>query len=102
MTNDNENSLFPEQIKNSKSNNIDNFQRKLKIMLEKDEFGFFKLKSKKALDQKIILAQNKIQKLLDLKSRSEQIHKGLTEKKRNFLIQNKKLKESLIAKLEMS
>jgi hypothetical protein len=102
MTNSNENALFPESIKNSTSNNIDDFHRKLKIMLEKDEFGFFKLKSKKALDQKILLVQNKIQKLLDLKSRSEQIHKGLTEKKRNLLIQNKKLKESLIAKLEVS
>ena len=99
MTNNIKNTINPEQIKNNipeTSCLVD----KLKLILDKDEFGYFKGKTRRSLDLKIKETENKLQTLLDLKKRSEDIYKILVQKKKNLILENKKLKESLMEKLE--
>ena len=96
MTINNKNTSNQEQIKNRDLK----FYSKLKKFLERDDFGFFKLKAKRSLNRSIRFTDTKIQNLLDLKKRSEQIYEKMLEKKKNLVSLNKKLKESLIQKLE--
>ena len=96
MSNTTKNITSPEQIKN----NIPNMFKKLEMFLEKDEFGYFKSKTRRHLNQKISESESKIQKLLELKKRSETVYKTLAEKKKQLIIENTKLKESLTRKFE--
>jgi len=100
MTNINPNTLKQEQIKNESTKSVI-FYKKLKTFLEKDEYGFFKTKVKRTLESKVQNSETEIQHLLELKSKSEKMFKALVDQKKNLLIQNKKLKESLMTKLEI-
>lgn len=100
MTNDSKTVTLPSKIKNKVSTNSDRFNFKLKKFLERDEFGLFKLKSTKLLDRKITDSNTKIQQLLDLKSRAEQIYRNITNQKKILIEENKKIKESLMVKLQ--
>ena len=96
MTNDNKNTSNNEQIKNRDQR----FYSVLKKFLERDDFGFFKMKSGRSLSKKVVSSEKKIQELLDLKKRAEQVYTALVEQKKKLIVQNKKNKESLIQKLE--
>jgi len=100
MTNDSKNQPLPQKVKNKVSSPSANFNLKVKKYLERDEFGLFKLKSSKLLDSKINESNTKIQKLLDLKSRSEQIYRNITIKKKSLIAENKKIKDSLMVELQ--
>ena len=100
MTNDNKNLMNSEQIKNESTKSLDLY-RKFKTYLEKDEFGLFNLKAKKVLEEKVFVSEAKIRSLLNLKVKSEQVLKNLIEKRKSQIIQNKKLKESLVKKLDL-
>ena len=54
----------------------------------------------KLLDKKITVSNTKIQQLLDLKSRAEQIYRNITIKKTSLIAENKKIKDSLMVKLQ--
>lgn len=96
MTIDNKNTSNNEQIKNRDLR----FYSMLKKFLERDNFGFFKMKSGRILDKKVVMSDKQIQNLLDLKKRSEKVFITLLTQKKNLVTQNKKIKESLIQKLE--
>ena len=100
MTNDSKKQPLPQKVKNNVSTHSDDFNLKVKKFLERDEFGLFKLKASKLLDKKINRTNIKIQKLLDLKSRAEQIYRNITIRKKNLIDENKKIKESLMVKLQ--
>jgi len=100
MTISNENTKTIEQIKNQKSVS-DTFYQQLKVILEKDEFNVFKTKSKISLDKQIKISNTKIQRLLDLKTKSEKTLEQLINKRKSLFLQNKKLKENLIKKLNL-
>ena len=100
MTNVNKKTKFNEQIKNESSKFYD-FYLKLKLYLEKDKFKLFNLKSKIILENKIQKAEIEIQKLIDLKLKSEKILKKLIDERLKIIQNNKKLKEVLIKKLKL-
>ena len=88
------------QAKNILSTRKSIFEEKVKKFLERDEFGFFKAKSKKVLEENTIRSEDKIQRLLDLKSKSEQMYRNLTIKSKDLKLKNEKLKEELMLKLK--
>jgi len=100
MTISNENTKTLEQIKNKKLVSS-TFYQQLKVILEKDEFNVFKTKSKISLDKQIEVSNNKIQRLLDLKSTSESTLEQLISKRKSLFLENKKLKDALIKKLNL-
>jgi len=87
-------------VKSNVSTPSADFNLKVKKFLERDEFGLFKLKATKTLDEKIARTNTKIQELLDLKSRAEQIYRNIAIKKKNLIADNKKIKDSLMVKLQ--
>lgn len=100
MTNCNENTDTKEQNKNKKLV-LDDFYQQLKIILDKDEFDIFKTKSKKKLELIFRNTNLKIQKLLELKNRSVEVIKRLTEEKKNLKEKNQVLKETIIKQLNL-
>jgi hypothetical protein len=100
MTNCNENTDTQEQNKNKKLV-LDDFYQQLKIILDKDEFDIFKTKSKKKLELIFRNTNLKIQKLLELKNRSVEVIKRLTEEKKNLKEKNQVLKETIIKQLNL-
>ena len=100
MTNSNENSIQLEQIKNN-SERDPLFRDKLISFLEKDEYNVFKTKSKNALVNKLKITEQKIQRLLNLKLKSENVIKQLLKKKKNLTLENSKRRASLIKKLDL-
>lgn len=93
---------LPSQSKNKNivSSNSDKFYFKLKKFVERDEFGLFKLKANKLLDSKISVSDTKIKELIDLKNRAEQIYRNRAIKKTSLIAENKKIKDSLMVKLQ--
>jgi len=100
MTNCNENTDTKEQNKNKKLV-LDDFYQQLKIILDKDEFDIFKTKSKKKLELIFRNTNLKIQKLLELKNKSVEVIKRLTEEKKNLKEKNQVLKETIIKQLNL-
>ena len=100
MTNRNENTDTKEQNKNKKLV-LDDFYQQLKIILDKDEFDIFKTKSKKKLELIFRNTNLKIQKLLELKNKSVEVIKRLTEEKKNLKEKNQVLKETIIKQLNL-
>ena len=99
-TNSKQNTLIQEQNKKNLIKSETFFQY-LKIFLEKDTHNIFKIKTNKILNERIVLLDDKIQKLLNLKIRSDQTIKLLNEKRKTLVANNKKLRESLIQKLKL-
>lgn len=97
-----------EQIKNKTEDkdsidgiDLEKFKNILRDFIERDTYGIFKLKSKKLLDKKINLSNDKIEKLLDLKKRSnDQIEKE-TEKLAELEEKNFDTVNKLLAQLEI-
>ena len=100
MTIPNENQKNTEQIKNKKMV-PDDFYNQLKSILDQDEYDLFKTKSKKKLESRLNESDMKIQKLLSLKLRSTDEIKKLSGIKKNLKMSNLKLKESIIAQLDL-
>ena len=100
MTNLNENTKSKEQNKKIKMV-PDEFYGQLKAILEQDEFDLFKTKSKNRLESKLKISDAKIQKLLNLKIRSSEAIKKLSEQKKNLKSKNQSLKESIIKQLDL-
>ena len=100
MTTDSKNVPLATMVKSNVSTHSADFNLKVKKFLERDEFGLFKLKSVKILDEKIDRTNTKIQELLNLKSRAEQIYRNIATKKKNLILENKKIKDTLMVKLQ--
>jgi hypothetical protein len=100
MTDSNTNLEIEEQNKNKKLI-PDDFYRQLEVILDKDEYDLFKTKSKKRLESKIDYSDQKIQRLLILKSRSSSEIKRLAEHKKKLKTENQKLKQSIIKQLDL-
>ena len=100
MTINNENTKTKEQNKNKKMV-PDDFYRQLKAILDQDEYDIFKTRSKKNLEARINVSNDKIQKLLDFKIRSSEAIKELANKKKTLKTENLKLKESILKQLDM-
>jgi len=98
MTNSARNLTNIEQIKNN-TNISNDICKKFKIFLEKDNFEIVKSKSQKLLESRSIEATQKLEKLNDLKLRSEKAISRLDETLKNKTIENKKLKDSLMLRL---
>ena len=98
MTNSARNLTNIEQIKNN-TNISNDICKKFKIFLEKDNFEIVKSKSQKLLESRSIEATQKLEKLNDLKLRSEKAISRLDETLKNKTIENNKLKDSLMLRL---
>lgn len=102
MSNDTENVPKVASTGPVPSNRKSNFNEIVRKFLEKDQYGLFKTKSKRVLEENISRTDTKIQRLLDLKSKSEQINRNLTTKGKDLKLKNNKLKEELLLQLRGS
>lgn len=100
MTIPTKNNMNAEQIKNESAKAIE-FYNKLKIYFKKDNFGIVNESEEKVLESQITEINKKREQLTELKTRSEQVLKDLTGKKDRMTLKNKKLKESLVKKLNL-
>ncbi len=98
MTNDNKNVLNTEQIK-KESTKIQNVFEKIKIFLEKDQYDYFNLKTKRKLDIRIKMSERKISSLVDLKLKSEKVLRELLNNRKKKIETNTKLQQNLLEKL---
>jgi hypothetical protein len=87
-----------EQIKNN-TNISKDICNKFRIFLEKDNFEIVKSKSGKLLESKTADTNSKIEKLKDLQLRSDKAITRLDETLKKKITQNKKLKESIMLRL---
>mgnify|MGYP001218891007 CR=1 FL=1 len=100
MTINNKNTMNQEQIKNESAKALDVY-KKFKTFLEKDEFELFNLKSKKALQEKVVVSEAKIRSLLQLKTKSEKVLTALVNRRKVLVGENRKLKDTLVKKLKL-
>lgn len=99
MTINNGNTLSSEQINKKEVPEL--FFLKLKTFLEKDEYNLFQTRSRKKLNKSIRLSENKIQRLLDLKIKSEKVISQLEKKEKNLKSLNIKIKKQLIESIQL-
>ena len=99
MANSTENAVSKEQNKKKKLV-LEDFHKQLKMILENDEYDLFQTKSKIRLEKLHKNSNLKIQKLLDLKTRSELSIAKITNEIEDLKQSNQVLKEAIIKQLE--
>lgn len=99
MANSTENAVSKEQNKKKKLV-LEDFHKQLKMILENDEYDLFQTKSKILLEKLHKNTNIKIQRLLDLKSRSESSIAKITNEIKDLKQSNQVLKEAIIKQLE--
>lgn len=99
MANRTENAVSKEQNKKKKLV-LEDLHKQLKMILENDEYDLFQTKSKIRLEKLHKNSNLKIQKLLDLKTRSELSIAKITNEIEDLKQSNQVLKEAIIKQLE--